>query len=211
MELLWFTGCRLGALRGLDLRDFDADEQWLAFKYRPPHTPLKNKNDGERTVALTEATTNVVRTYINQYRYQKRDKDGRRPLVTSTHGRPSTDSIRNWTYQATLPCLHSPCPHGKSRPVCEWTQYDQASKCPSSRSPHQIRTGAITRMLNKWPKERVAHRVNTYEFPHYDMATEQEKMEEREREHIGDIALDEDDSAARGDDEQNDDRQKGRS
>jgi hypothetical protein len=64
-------------------------------------------------------------------------------------------------------------------------------------------------MLNKWPKERVAHRVNTYALPNYDMATEQEEMEEREREHIGDIALNENNCAAREDDEQTDDRLEG--
>ncbi|MDB9264438.1 hypothetical protein PN424_17595, partial [Halorubrum ezzemoulense] len=31
---------------------------------------------------------------------------------------------------------------------CEYTEFKHASKCPSSRSPHRIRTGAVTWMLN---------------------------------------------------------------
>lgn len=63
------------------------------------------------------------------------------------------------------------------------TQYAHASKCPSSRPPHDIRTGAIAWMLNLgWPPEDIAERTNadvrTIE-QHYDNAD----VEKRRRRH----------------------------
>jgi len=103
-----------------------------------------------------------------------------------TQGRPPPNTLRNWSYLATEPCLHSPCPHGKERETCEWAQYHGASKCPSSRAPHHIRTGAITWMLNLgWPVADIAERVNsdpkTIE-QHYDKAdVEERRRRQRER------------------------------
>ena len=49
MELLWFTGARMGSIRGLDLRDYHSDEAFVEFRHRPETgTPLKNGKDGER-------------------------------------------------------------------------------------------------------------------------------------------------------------------
>ena len=108
------------------------------------------------------------------------------PLLASSRGRPVANTLRAWCYNATQPCLHSECPHGKSRESCEWTRIQHGSKCPSSRSPHPIRTGAITYLLNAgWPPEDVAERVNssveTIE-QHYDKADpEQRRQRLRDR------------------------------
>lgn len=190
LEVFWFTACRLGALRGLDLRDVDLDNDSLEFTHRPDlGTPLKNGQEGERAVALPPATSDAICHYVDHNRLEQRDENGRQPLFTSSRGRPATDTIRCWSYQATQPCLRTECPHDERRSRCDWTMLKHSSKCPSSRSPHQVRTGAITRMLNRLPKERVEHRANTSQFQHYDMAAKQEKMEQRDREFVPDIEL----------------------
>jgi site-specific recombinase XerD len=194
LELAWFTGARQGGLRALDLRDTHLDEDpWLEFRHRPESgTGLKNKLGGERPVALTNEIRDVLRTYISEYRHDVRDDHGRQPLLASKVGRPTSNTLRNWSYIATQPCLHGPCPHGKERVACSWTDYHAASKCPSSRAPHHVRTGAITWMLNRgWPPEDVAERVNaTVETieTHYDKADLDERrnrlrdrMEQRRR------------------------------
>jgi site-specific recombinase XerD len=202
LELAWHTGARQGGLRALDLRDVDlGDDAFVEFRHRPDTgTPLKNKRRGERPVALNETVADVVKTYIEEYRHDARDDHGRQPLLASMRGRPNANTIRTWSYNATLPCVHSPCPHGKQRETCKFTNYSQASKCPSSRSPHRIRTGAVTWFLNRgWPPEDVAERVNasvdTIE-QHYDKADPnerrrrlRERMEDRRRKLVDQLQI----------------------
>lgn len=193
LELAWATGARQGGLRALDLRDFYISDQFVEFRHRPKTgTPLKNKLGGERPVALPEDVVDVLKHYIRHERLDKDDEYGRQPLFATQKGRPASTSVRTWCYLATLPCVRGECPHGKERATCEWTKYTQCSKCPSSRSPHPIRTGAITWLLNQgWPPEDVAERVNatvkTIE-QHYDKADPQrrrqrlrDRMEQRRR------------------------------
>jgi site-specific recombinase XerD len=187
LELAWTTGARQGGLRALDLRDFYPDAGFVEVRHRPGEgTPLKNNLPGERPVALPRETVDVVEHYIENYRYEVSDDHGRQPLLTSTRGRPGSNTVRVWSYLATIPCIHSPCPHEKDPEKCQWTEYAHVSKCPSSRSPHQIRTGAITFMLNDgWQPEDVAERVNaavkTIE-EHYDKADpEQRRQRLRDR------------------------------
>jgi len=198
LELIWVTGARQGGLRALDLRDFYPDAGFVEFRHRPGEgTPLKNKLRGERPVAVPQGTVNVVEHYIENYRYDVDDDHGRQPLLASSRGRPGSNTVRVWSYLATIPCVHSACPHGKDPEKCDWTEYAHVSKCPSSRSPHQIRTGAITFMLNQgWPPEDVAERVNaavkTIE-EHYDKADPEQRrqrlrdrMEDRRRSLVDD-------------------------
>lgn len=179
-ELLWTSGARQGGIRALDVRDFDRDAHLVEFRHRPETgTPLKNKLGGERPVGLRPETVDVVETYIREHRRDVTDDHGRQPLLASRMGRPVTNSIRGWCYVATVPCLHGDCPHGKQRDTCDWTEFAHASKCPSSRSPHQLRTGVVTYLLNQgWPPEDVAERVNssvgTIE-QHYDKADPEER------------------------------------
>lgn len=207
LELAWFTGARQGGLRALDLRDVElGDDPYLYFRHRPDtETPLKNKLGGERPVALTKTIASVLRTYMRKYRYDVHDDHGRQPLLASARGRPGSNTVRVWSYKATLPCLYEPCPHGREREYCELTDQAHVSKCPSSRSPHQIRTGAITWLLNQgWPPEDVAERVNASVKTiqqHYDKADPEERrrrlqnrMEDRRRSLVNQLEIETNDN-----------------
>lgn len=186
LELAWHTAARVGAIRGLDLGDYNADDQYVHFRHRPSEgTPLKNKREGERIVGLTDHVCAALDTYIARERSERRDDEGREPLFCGRQGRLSFSSIRGWSYRATQPCLWTACPHGRRRATCEYTQRTHASKCPSSRSPHRIRTGSITWQLNSGLDiETVATRVNANPDTirrYYDAATQTEEFEERRR------------------------------
>lgn len=189
LALTWYTGCRLGGVRALDVDDYYPGEQYVHFQHRPDRgTPLKNGRDGERAVGITDYVCDVLDAYLEHNRKDKYDDQGNRPLFASSVGRCSENAVRAWMYLATQPCLYSPCPHGNERDTCEWVDYSYGSKCPSSRSPHQVRTGSITWQLNRGvPIEAVAQRVNTSVRVlkrHYDQPTHLEELEERRREHV---------------------------
>ncbi len=198
LELAWFTGARLGALRSLDVGDYQSADQLIWFRHHPDSTPLKKKVDGERPVGLPPETCEVLDVWIKSVRPDKRDGDGRRPLLCSRQGRPSVSTIQNWIYQATLPCVASSCPHGKDPRSCEWTERSKASQCPSSRSPHQVRTGSITWQLNTGLSfEAVGTRVNSDPDTlrrYYDKASDVEKLEQRRRAFVEKLNFESDDS-----------------
>lgn len=198
LELAWHTGARLGALRGLDLRDVDLDEQYVRFEHRPEtDTPLKKKRNGERMVYLLPEVVEILRRYL-QERPDAHDEYGRQPLLyTIQRRRPSKSAVRSWMYQATFPCRFWECPHGHEPLTCEFRNYTKASRCPSSRSPHHVRTGSITWHRDRGvPPEVTANRVNaaieTIE-EYYDKATQRQAMEQRRRPHIDKLALSNDD------------------
>lgn len=203
LELLWHTGARVGAIQSLDVGDWqetESGQRYLLITNRPSQgTRLKKANQGERPVLLSETVWDVVDTYVRQHRHNVTDEYGREPLITSTDGRPAKGSLRDWTYQATIPCKHSDCPHGKDSDTCDWTSYNRASQCPSSRSPHQIRTGAITWMRNQGiPAEEVAQRVNasveTIE-EHYDKQSAVDEMLERRAQYTADLDIQQEDNS----------------
>ena len=196
LEVFWFTGCRMSGLRALDLDDYDSDTGTVRFRNRPQtETRLKNGADGERPVGLPSEVVDILDTYIARERPEKRDDHGRRPLFACRQGRPSDTTVRNWTYLATHPCLHTHCPHGRERQTCRYRQRNFASQCPSSRSPHQVRTGSITWQLNcGMPIEDVAERVNSAPDTirrHYDVASGEEKLEQRRRKYLENLSIDE--------------------
>ncbi|AFK19046.2 phage integrase/site-specific recombinase [Haloferax mediterranei ATCC 33500] len=187
LEVAWHTGARMGGLRSLDLSDFDASEQTFQFVHRPDSgTPLKNKTDGERIVGVPKTVVDVLNTYIARERSDKRDDSGREPLFAARQGRPSDTTFRCWSYLATQPCLYRACPHGRDRHSCSYTNRNKSSQCPSSRSPHAIRTGSITWQLDRGiPIELVAERVNAAPATirrYYDKADELERFRERRQE-----------------------------
>jgi site-specific recombinase XerD len=194
LEIAWFTGARIGGIRALDVHDVYPDDNYLEFRHRPgTDTPLKNKYQGERPVAVPEATMDAIRTYIQGDRYDVRDDHGRQPLIASMRGRPTPNSIRIWSYLGTLPCNRGVCPHGKEIADCEWTERKNASKCPSSLSPHPVRTGTITWQLNVGvPRDVVSVRTDTDQIEEfYDKPDEDERwrryhrqMEQQRRPHI---------------------------
>lgn len=199
LEVLWHTGCRMAGLQALDLEDFNREENYLYFRHRPDSgTRLKNGVDGERVVKISPKVTDVLKTYIVRERHNKRDDHGRQPLIACRQGRPAKSTIRAYTYQATQPCLHSECPHGKVRSTCEWTERNQSSRCPSSMSPHKIRTGSISWHLNRGlPLEVVSDRVNASEKiirRHYDKESEIERMRTRRAQFTEDLDVDTDDT-----------------
>ncbi|ADD03887.1 XerC/D-like integrase [Natrialba magadii ATCC 43099] len=185
LELLWHTGCRLGGLRALDLRDCFFEESdlerlrhqddinqaaleavelpFVYFRHRS-ETPLKNKREGERPVALSQDVADRVREYIDVNRVERTDSDERRPLLTTEkgkHARVSKSSIRREIYIMTQPCRWGSCPHNRDTTTCEALEHTLEARCPSSRSPHPIRSGSITHMRDEgWPPEVVAERVN---------------------------------------------------
>lgn len=206
LELAWHTGARVGALRGLDLDDLDPERGVVQFQHRPSTgTPLKNGLDGERLVGVDEPVTDALEVYLERERTDKRDKHGRRPLFAGRQGRQSFTTLRAWSYLATHPCIAVDCPHGRERETCSYVHRNHASKCPSARSPHRIRTGSITWQLNQGiPIEVVAERVNA--SPRvlrrfYDVAGPVESFEERRQDVAGRLAIGEESADDDGDSE----------
>ena len=190
VTILWHTGIRLGSLQAFDLGDFDSDAGCLDLNHRPEtSTPLKNRQAAERSIAVGPRYCKVIADYIEHNRDSVRDEHGRRPLVTSTQGRLSKTSIRNTIYEVTRPCMWGDCPHDREPASCEAMEYGEASKCPSSRSPHGMRRGSITKHLrDETPTDVVTERMNVSKGvleKHYDQRTEREKMQIR-REFIED-------------------------
>lgn len=147
LELMWHVGGRISCFRALDLEDWKPDERKLEFRHRPP-TRLKDGEEHERNVVVSETVADVLDHWIERERPRKRDENGRKPLFATTHGRASGGTLRCWAYQVTQPCIHVACPHSRRRETCKYTERVHSSKCPSSRGPHAIRTGSITWQLN---------------------------------------------------------------
>ncbi|WP_187347730.1 tyrosine-type recombinase/integrase [Haloplanus rubicundus] len=148
--LLWDTGCRISGLRALDLEDFDVGQGTVTFRSRPESdTRLKNGQSSERINVLDESTVDVVASYIRLHRNDRTDDYGREPLLTTKFGRHATTTVRRLVYELTQPCLRGGCPHDEDPQSCEYRGHGHESKCPSSVSPHAIRTGRITDMRNR--------------------------------------------------------------
>lgn len=198
IEVAWFTARRVQAISGLDLLDYirepdkddPADGPFIDFHHRGDQgTRLKNELDSEDPVEISEDVCDVLDHYIARERNDKRDKNGREPLFTTRQGRASIAKIRGAIYIATQPCIRIACPHGENAKKCEYRNRDHASKCPSSRSPHRIRTGSIQWQLDEGiapedVSDRVDASVDTIRR-HYDVPEDREKMENRRREYTG--------------------------
>ncbi|MFD1585498.1 tyrosine-type recombinase/integrase [Halorientalis brevis] len=192
--LLWHTGCRAGGIRALDLEDVDLDGTHprvdgpaVNFVHRPEtDTPLKNGERGERWNGISEYVAEVLHDYINGPRNDIEDSYGRDPLLTTRQGRPRVSTIRNTMYAITRPCWYGEeCPHDREIDSCEAAPYKMATKCPSSRSPHDARSGSLTRyLLQDTPRDVVQDRMNVSDKVldrHYDRRTLREKMEQRRK------------------------------
>lgn len=186
LTLLWRCGARSGTVRSFDLRDYDRESQWLRARHRP-ETPLKNKEKGERLIALNSDVCRVLNDYIDHNREDVTDEHGRDPLLTTRFGRVSKSTIRETCYRWTHPCRYNggECPHGRDTESCQaLTPPDKApSVCPSSRSPHAWRRGAITHHLSEdVPIDVVSDRMNVSREvldAHYDRRSEEVKVEQR--------------------------------
>ena len=192
MSVLWHTGIRIGTLHALDLEDYNDREARLELKHRPQtDTPLKNREKGERYVALTKDVCNIINDWITHNRPETTDEHGREPLITGPNGRLTISSIRSIVYTVTRPCYYTDtCPHSRDMDTCEATKYGSESKCPSSVSPHSIRRGSITHFLSEdVPEEVVSDRMNVSRDilnKHYDKRSEEQKVEQR-RQHLSNV------------------------
>lgn len=139
---------------------------FLYPRHRPEEeTPLKNAKGGERTINISASVAAVLRNYLDVNRADVEDEYGREPLISSQKGsgRLSGSAIRNWCYILTQPCeFGGECPYGEDPETCVAREHGQGSKCPGSKSPHKIRTGAVTHHVDReWPPEVLSKRANT--------------------------------------------------
>jgi len=167
---LWHTGCRAGELRALDLDDLDlhgnragATGPAVHFRHRPgTGTPLKNKDGGKRWASISSHVARVLEDWIDGPRPQVLDEHDRAPLITTQTGRIAVSTMRDSIYRVTRPCWRGePCPHDRDPETCEATRHEAMSKCPSSRSPHDVRSGRVTAYrLDDVPRQVVSDRMN---------------------------------------------------
>ena len=188
LRLLWRALLRRGALRALDLEDYDPDEQSLEVIHRPDTgTPVKNQYRGERFLALSPETCTVLDDWIETRRPDVTDEYGRAPLLATKQGRMHVGTIQSIIYSVTRPCFTTnDCPHGREIEGCDAAaDQTQAYECPSSVSPHPVRRGALTHWLrSEVPEHVISDRGNVTSDvlkKHYDERSEQEKMEQRRR------------------------------
>ena len=189
MELMWHTQLRRGGLRGIDVGDIEYDHgsPYIIVAHRPKTgTPLKNKYNGEREIAISKNVHEVLQDYIEYHRKETTDDHGRAPLFTSREGRLGKTAFQRICYGFTRPCIYAKeCPHDRDPETCEANTYNTASKCPSSRSPHAIRRGAIQKALNNGAsKDNVSSRCNTSTEvldKHYDTDKQAELRRRRSR------------------------------
>lgn len=186
--ILWRTGMRRSALRSIDVDDLDHEEHAIQLRHRPEtDTWLKNGTHSERDVYLGPEWFKPVEEHLDHPdRNRVTDDHGRTPLLTSRQGRPTGDTIYMWTCKVTHPCRFGPCPHNRDELECEALTTDgHPSQCPSAKSPHEVRRGAITNHLNEDTQpEVVSERMDVsleVLYQHYDARTEREKMNVRKK------------------------------
>jgi site-specific recombinase XerD len=187
MTLLWRTGMRVGALRSLDVADYDREQARLHVQHRPQGgTTLKMGKDGERIIVLRSSTCVVLNDYLDKNRPGSEDEHGRKPLLAFSSTRPAKSTIRGHVHRCTQPCLwNQQCPHDRTMDSCEDIGYGYGAGCPSSVPPHDVRRGAITHWLSQdVPKQVVSDRANVNEDvldEHYDQRTAEMKAEQRRK------------------------------
>lgn len=173
--ILWRTGIRVGSLNSLDREDFIHDPegnfQYLHLRHRPDTgTPLKNKHKGERAVPLTPDDAEAIAFYLEHNHPGNIDKHGRDPLLMGDTARIHKTTLQRNTYTATKPChVGQPCPHDKDPDTCEHNQYNTASGCPSSVSPHAVRKG---RMIDLIAREKSIEDISDMVNSRYDTIKE---------------------------------------
>ena len=124
----------------------------------------------------------LLSDYIEETRPSVVDDENRKPLVATKNGRPQKSTIQRNVYRITEPCyIGMECPIDKDPEKCDWTSYNQASKCPDSVSPHSVRAGFVTYMRNKGADfDTIGDRVDaTTEVlkKHYDTPTEEDRRD----------------------------------
>lgn len=194
-ELIWTTAMRLGGAHSIDEPDIDWERGQIQLRHRPDTgTTLKNgsgmgRDGGERNVNVPDIVLEVIEDWLD---HPERPDDpvaegGRRPLFPNHdgNGRRCKQFLRNLTYAVTRPCKYgAECPHDRDPNECAAARaINEAYDCPSSTTPHPVRSGAITRMRdNDVPKRIVRDEVDASEGVidrHYDDGDEDERAEIR--------------------------------
>ena len=192
LALMWHTMCRRGAVRALDVADYDARDKHLHFVHRPETgTPLKKQEKSERYVAISESMAKLLDDWIARQRPDVTDDFGREPLLATEQGRIHVSTIAGYSHRYTQPCVYAgKCPIGRDPETCESTDHENVSSCPESVSPHPIRRGSITHWLRSdVPPRVVSDRADVTEKVidmHYDERSPLEQMEQR-RDYLGNI------------------------
>jgi site-specific recombinase XerD len=183
------TGRRLGCIHSLDLSDanLSGSDPYLEFRHHDDrNTRLKNKEKSEQDVNISEQLAELIQDYIEKQRINK-EIDGRKPLLTTSHGRLAKGTIRTYFYQWTRPCkIGKSCPDDRNPEDCQAAcSKDKASKCPASEAPHAARHGYLTEMRRQGvPKEVLSDRCDVSEEiieEVYDERSEEEKRELRRK------------------------------
>jgi len=189
MELMLQSGPRKGGLIGRDVPDFDYEERILQYETQET-TPLKNDEGSEREITLYGEVPEIIHDYLVDQRPAETDEEGREPLLTKGDGRMSPSTLQKIAYKWTRPCMVGlDCPHDRDPEDCEAAQKNNSAfKCPSSRSPHHIRTGYITDQKNRGVsadgiEQRcdVSPRVQKLHYDLPDDAEERERFEDEFR------------------------------
>lgn len=194
--LCWETAMRAGALQSIDVSDchLDTDAPYIKLVHRPDKgTNLKNKEKSERRVNLPADVAEVIRDYID-HRRDEPDPDnvesGRDPLLTTSSGRVTYNTLRRDFRGMTRPCVYAnECPHDRDPDECEAAGGKRsADGCPSTVSCHPVRRGSIThRHLDRdIRKEVVSDRCDVGKDTmerHYDRQDEETKAQLR-RDHL---------------------------
>jgi site-specific recombinase XerC len=186
MELLCQSGPRKGGLHGRDVDDFDYEAGVLTYEHSEL-TPLKNDEKSEREVTIYGQTLEIVHDYLKHQRPSVTDEEGDEPLLTKGDGRISSSALQKTAYKWTRPCaVGLECPHGRNPDECEPAQKNSSAyHCPSSRAPHQIRTGYITDQRNRGVSSDaieqrcdVSARVQKKHYDHPEASEERERFED---------------------------------
>lgn len=188
-DLIAEVGIRLGAVRAIDLVDVEPDQRVIHLRHRPEGaeeygTPLKNGPDGERIINISDQLRDFIENYVENNRAEVVDEYDRRPLFTTTSGRPSTATIRRDFYKMSRPCEYSDgCPHDREIADCDAAKNANAADCPSRFSSHPLRKWSIMSQLDAGvPKELLSDRVDV-SVPvldkHYDQRSEERKSRHR--------------------------------
>lgn len=130
----------------------------------------------------------MIRDCISGPRREVFDEHDRNPVVTTAQGRIARTTIRNVLYRVTRPCWRGEeCPHDRDPGDCEATEQGRMSRCPSARSPHDMRSGRVTAYrLQDTPRVVVSDRMDASERildKHYDRRSERQRAAQR-REHL---------------------------
>lgn len=104
-ELIFTTTMRSGTVRALDIDDIHWEDNLIGAQHRPKSgTPLKNKQHGERLIAVPDRTTEMLKDWINNQRPTPNDPSSRRrPLIATQHGRASKTTIQSDVYGVMRP------------------------------------------------------------------------------------------------------------